>query len=638
MINKKLRIRSLLCAAAFTTVILTGCSAESVVREATGTEPVIAEDIPVTEENEAVADDGIITVKVESVDGNTVKAVSGYLEQQEMENDTLGGAPPEMPPEVKGNVESSGPAEGGAPDGDEALAARDGEMTDMAGTGTAPDGEPPEMPSGGAPEGEGMPEAPDGDNGMGGEAPASIPGGNAPGASLQFIAGDETVTFELADSTTVTVEFLEGSQEGTIESVVEGAVLEVTLDDNDVAEEVVVKNLNAGGGFGGSSTATNGTAANTISEDGDYSGETYSSSGDDENALRIDGAKVTIKSTDVEKSGGESSNTEDGDFYGQNAALLVLNGAEATITDATVNTDAVNGNGVFSYGEGTTVNISDSVIRTTKNNSGGIQTTGGGTMNATNLDSAAAIRSDRGGGTVTVMGGEYVTNGTGSPAIYSTADITVEDAVLTATSSEAVVVEGKNSVTLNNCIVTGNMAGTYGGTEETSGHIHNIMIYQSMSGDAEVGNATFSADGGSIVSENGDMFYVTNTNCTIGLSGVELILANDTLLSVEGNDASRGWGTAGANGGNVTFMADEQEMKGNIHVDEISSLSLTMENGTSFTGSINSGGQEGEVALVLDETSIWALTADSYIASFDGDIANVEAKGYTLYVNGEAVN
>lgn len=45
-----------------------------------------------------------------------------------------------------------------------------------------------------------------------------------------------------------------------------------------------------------------------------------------------------------------------------------------------------NGNGVFSYGEGTVVNISDSTIRTTENNSGGIQTTGGGTMNATNLD------------------------------------------------------------------------------------------------------------------------------------------------------------------------------------------------------------------------------------------------------------
>ena len=82
-------------------------------------------------------------------------------------------------------------------------------------------------------------------------------------------------------------------------------------------------------------------------------------------------------------------------------------------------------------------------------------TTGGGTMNATNLtiyttgNSSAAIRSDRGGGTVTVNNGSYTTDGTGSPVIYSTADITVNDAYLESTASQGVVVEGKNSVTLN---------------------------------------------------------------------------------------------------------------------------------------------------------------------------------------------
>lgn len=387
---------------------------------------------------------------------------------------------------------------------------------------------------------------------------------------------------------------------------------------------------------------TNGTSVNTISEDGVFSGDAYTSAGDDENALRVDGAVVTLEDITLEKTGGASSNTEDGDFYGQNAGLLVLNGATATIKNATVSTNAVNGNGVFCYGTGTTVNISDSTIRTTERNSGGIQTTGGGTMNATNLDietqgaSAAAIRSDRGGGTVTVTGGTYKTSGTGSPAVYCTADILVSGATLTATASEAVVVEGKNSVSLQNCTITGSMLGTYG--EASGEHIHNIMIYQSMSGDAEVGHATFSANGGTIASQKGDMFYVTNTTCTISLSGVKLTLANDVLLSVEGNNASRGWGTVGANGGHVVFTADAQEMRGQIHVDEISALDLTMKNGTAFTGSINSNGQEGEVNVTLDASSTWTLTADSYITSFDGDASKITANGYKLYVNGSAVN
>ena len=189
------------------------------------------------------------------------------------------------------------------------------------------------------------------------------------------------------------------------------------------------------------------------------------------------------------------------------------------------------------------MNISDSTIRTTGDCSGGIQTTGGGTTNASNLDvetqgnSSAAIRSDRGGGTVHVDGGTYVTNGTGSPAVYSTADISVSDATLTANNSEGIVVEGKNSVSLTDCKLTGNMTGTY---QDDSENIHNIMIYQSMSGDAEVGEASFTAEGGSITAKSGDMFYVTNTDCTISLKNVAFKLANEVFLRVEGNSSGRG--------------------------------------------------------------------------------------------------
>ena len=66
------------------------------------------------------------------------------------------------------------------------------------------------------------------------------------------------------------------------------------MDDENQAREITVKNLNAGGGFGGSSEVTNGTSANTIEEDSVEEGTSYTSNGDDENALRIDGAKVSL--------------------------------------------------------------------------------------------------------------------------------------------------------------------------------------------------------------------------------------------------------------------------------------------------------------------------------------------------------
>ena len=574
--------------------------------------------VEATEQSEENQSDSVI-VQVTAVEGDQITADVGTL--------TTASA------DASGNGAPGGDAPGGeAPSGDNSGNGAPGEApSGEASGGDAPSGEAP----GGDDSGNGAPgDAPSGDN-SGNGAPGEAPGGSS------FEASGESITFTLTDDTAITLEYLQGSGEGTADDIAVGSVLEVVLDEDNQAVSVTVRNLNAGGGFGGSGEVTNGTSANTITEDTEVDSETYTSTGDDENALRVDGATVTLKDITIEKTAGSSSNTEDGDFYGLNAGLLVLNGATATITGATVNTSVTNGNGVFSYGEGTVVNISDSTIRTTENNSGGIQTTGGGTMNAANLDvetqenSAAAIRSDRGGGTVNVDGGSYVTNGTGSPAIYCTADISVSDATLTANASEGVVVEGKNSVALTDCEVTGNMSNTYNGDSDEN--IHCIMIYQSMSGDADVGEATFSAEGGSITAKTGDMFYITNTDCEITLKDVAFTLANDVFLRVEGNSSSRGWGTEGANGGDVTLTADSQEFTGNILVDEISSMALTMKNGTSYEGAINPDGDGGTVDVTLDDDSTWTLTGDSYITSFDGDTSNITANGYHLYVNGEQV-
>ena len=590
--------------------------------------------VEATEQSEENQSDSVI-VQVTAVEGDQITADVGTLTTASADASGNGAPGGEAP---GGDDSGNGAPGGDAPSGE----APGGDNSGNGAPGEAPSGDAPggDAPSGEAPGGD------DSGNGAPGEAPSGeAPSGDAPGGQMpggsSFEASGESITFTLTDDTAITLEYLQGSDEGTADDIAVGSVLEVVLDEDNQAVSVTVRNLNAGGGFGGSGEVTNGTSANTITEDTEVDSETYTSTGDDENALRVDGATVTLKDITIEKTAGSSSNTEDGDFYGLNAGLLVLNGATATITGATVNTSVTNGNGVFSYGEGTVVNISDSTIRTTENNSGGIQTTGGGTMNATNLDvetqenSAAAIRSDRGGGTVNVDGGSYVTNGTGSPAIYCTADISVSDATLTANASEGVVVEGKNSVALTDCEVTGNMSNTYNGDSDEN--IHCIMIYQSMSGDADVGEATFSAEGGSITAKTGDMFYITNTDCEITLKDVAFTLANDVFLRVEGNSSSRGWGTEGANGGDVTLTADSQEFTGNILVDEISSLALTMKNGTSYEGAINPDGDGGTVDVTLDDNSTWTLTGDSYITSFDGDTSNITANGYHLYVNGEQV-
>jgi len=411
-----------------------------------------------------------------------------------------------------------------------------------------------------------------------------------------------------------------------------------------------------GNGGGGSSTSDfTYTAATEISSAATEDGKTYASSTADESALIVDTSDaVTITNATVTKTG-DSDGGDNCNFYGLNAAVLVMGGSTTTIEGATISSSASGANGVFSYGgnggqngaagDGTTVIIKDSTITTTGSGSGGIMTTGGGVTKAYDLTvttsggSSAPIRTDRGGGTVYVDGGTYTSNGLGSPAIYSTADVTVENATLVSNLSEGVCIEGLNSITLTDCDLTANNTKCNGNAT----FYDSIMIYQSMSGDADSGTSTFTMTGGSLTSKNGHVFHVTNTSAVITLSDVDIVNedSDDILLSV----CDDGW-SGGSN--EATVKASAQKLSGGILVGSNSTLSLTLSDGSSFEGYIsgkitNGSGttvstEVGTVSVTLDSSSTWTLTADTYISSFSGDASCVIANGYTLYVNGTALS
>lgn len=357
--------------------------------------------------------------------------------------------------------------------------------------------------------------------------------------------------------------------------------------------------------------------------------ETISNSNGGEHAIDVDNKTAEYENVIVEKTG--DSDSDEADFTGTNAAVYAQNGGRLNIKNSKINTAGKHANAVFAYGEKSVIGIADSTINTTENNSGGIMVTGGGSINATNLTietkgrSSAAIRSDRGGGTINVIGGKYSSYGSGSPAIYSTADITVKDATLYSDISEAVVIEGKNSVTLNNVTAIGkNTVQNSDNTDKKKA----VMIYQSMSGDASEGKGQFTMNGGTLESLEGGMFYVTNTIADINLKAVELKCATGDLLSVE----KAGWGNEGSNGGQVNFNAFEQNLEGVITIDEISRANIVLKNKTNFTGQIKS---DGKTYVELDETSTWILTGDSEISALTCGEDAIKLNGYTLKVSGK---
>lgn len=420
------------------------------------------------------------------------------------------------------------------------------------------------------------------------------------------------------------------------------------------------------GGPGGSGGGPGGAPGGSSAADIEYSGaveitsadsqkgQTYATETVDESALLIaTGDAVTITDPTVTKSG--SSNGGDScNFYGLNAAVLVKDGAQVTITGGTISSDASGANGVFCYGgnggqngasgDGTTLTIRDTVITTTGSGSGGIMTTGGGVTYASDLtvttsgQSSAPIRTDRGGGTVYVTGGSYTSNGLGSPAIYSTAEIHVSNATLTSNLSEGVCIEGKNSIELTDCELTASNTACNGNAT----FLDTVMIYQSMSGDADSGTSAFTMTGGTLRSQTGHVFHVTNTNALITLRDVTVINEDEegVLLSV----CDDGWSGAG----NVAALnAQNQALEGYLLVGSNSVLTLNLAEGSSFLGTVsgvitNAKGdvistEVGQVHVAMDESSTWTLTGDAYITSFSGDAASVIANGYTLYVNGVAL-
>ena len=481
-----------------------------------------------------------------------------------------------------------------------------------------------------------------GQGASGGEAPEK-PEGEAPDSNGQ--APDSQGASDVAGQT----------EEITLDDIKEDDVVAITLDDDGNAATITVQSMGGGqGGPGGQASGVDSyDAANEYSSDETVSDTSLESTGTDENAALVsNGSEVTFSNDAISRTSSDSQGGDNSSFYGVGAAVLATDGT-AYVKGSTVTTDSKGGAGLFAYGDGT-VYAADTDITTQQDTSGGIHAAGGGKLYAwdlnveTNGESSAAIRSDRGGGTMVVDGGTYTSNGVGSPAVYCTADIAVNNAELTANGSEAVCIEGLNSLRLYNSNLTGNMS-----DDDQNDTTWTVILYQSMSGDSEVGNSTFQMDGGTITSKNGGLFYTTNTECTIALKDVDITYNDDSefFLQCTGNNNQRGWGQSGANGSDCNFTADSQDMKGNVIWDSISDLDFYMTNGSTLEGAFvndesNAGnGGDGYCNVVIDKDSTWTVTGDSTITSMsnagtitdaDGKTVSIVGTDGTTYVEGDS--
>ena len=337
-------------------------------------------------------------------------------------------------------------------------------------------------------------------------------------------------------------------------------------------------------------------------------------------------AVIDIENSVFDKTG-DTTSDDNSNFRGQNAVVLGIEGSQINIKGSNITSNSKGSNAVFATGEGSVINVENTNIHTKSDSSRGLDATYKGTVNGKNLTittegaHSATLATDRGEGTITAEAAKLTTSGEGSPVIYSTGNIMVNNVNGIANNSEIGVVEGKNSITLTNSNVTGYKD-------------NGFMLYQSFSGDAENGIARLKAENNTLTTHaTGAFLYVNNTTAEVDLSNNAISMPNTSTLVKAAADSR--WGKTGENGGHLTLRTSNQELNGNIMADSISTIALDMTNGSSLVGAINTDNTAKEVTVKLSKDSNWILTGDSYVKSLSNEDttgSNIQLNGYKLVV------
>lgn len=392
------------------------------------------------------------------------------------------------------------------------------------------------------------------------------------------------------------------------------------------------------GGMGSANTQSfdyTGSYTGALTADGEEvrsDGNSVSATESDQNALLAKGGgTLVVTGASVDKSG-DDTNGDNCNFYGLNSiALSVGNGSLLKISNSKLGATSEGSNGVFST-DSATAYVRDSSITASAGNGRGLDATYGGTILADTLDistqgaHSAGVATDRGGGNISLTNSTIKTAGSGSPLLYSTGDIELNNVTGSSSGSQIAGMEGLNTILINNSTLESTQSGKTASDPIADG----IIIYQSTSGDAEAATgktATFQAVGSTLKSAitSGSMFYFTNTKADVVLKDTTLDFDSTTanLILAAGN-SSNNWGSAGSNGAAVSFTGISQTLSGAVEADTISSVKLYLTSSTTWTGTAtvrdnesatDSAKTEAPITVNVDASSTWVVNGDSTVTN-----------------------
>lgn len=267
---------------------------------------------------------------------------------------------------------------------------------------------------------------------------------------------------------------------------------------------------------------------------------------------------------------------------GQQASTLKITSAGAITYSGTaiLANSGLNGSGIRAVTGGVATAAASSVttIRSSGINSIGISVRDAGSQ--VNLAGPVTIQN---------TGTTQANTPSGTQESYAAGLLVTGGGALNSTGSLAITTTDASSYGAALLAASPTISATGGGSITAAG---SALGFLSGSGQS----ANFS--GFSITSASGDLVRVDST------TGSTLTLKNSSATA-----ASTGNLLQAVNGSSFTLSADNSALSGNVVTDATSTVGMRLLNGSSLTGSID------PVALTVDATSRWAMTASSSLSS-----------------------
>lgn len=321
---------------------------------------------------------------------------------------------------------------------------------------------------------------------------------------------------------------------------------------------------------------------------------------------------------------GGCANTMQYDYSGSYSVSLTVGEDSTAVIDGTDITASSSGsNGVFATDSGTAL-VNDTSIETMADNSRGLDATYGGTILASKItadtqgDHSAIVATDRGGGSISLADATLSTVGSGSPLLYSTGDIQVNNVSGTSSGSQIAGMEDLNTILIKDS--TSESTGT--GKTASDPIVNGIIIYQSTSGDAEAStgeHATFQSVDSTLSSAigSGSMFYFTNTTAdVVPQNNTELDFDTDAATLTDNAAAGSGTGTA-------------SDVPITVNVDGTSTWVVTKDTTISALN-VASGGDGNTVTIVANGKTVVSGSGDVTVTVTGSYSTSVSAGSDTI--------